>query len=117
MSESKAGWLTTSRTKPVMIDGLEAGLRRGELKVASMALLDELMTYSYHDNGETGAIESYHDDLVVAAGIAWAVKGEVPRRWTAQELEEFYREASDSEGKDEDESIDTSEKLFRRLGW
>ena len=120
MNENKAGWLTTSKSKPVMIDKLEAGLRKGEFKLASPTLLDELTVYTYGDSGETEAQQGYFDDLVVAAGIAWAVKGDVTRRWTEKELNEFYRNLAED---DEENGMNEIERLFGGgdlndiLGW
>ena len=74
----KLGWLTTSRTKPLLVDALEEGLRKNNLKLASAGLLSELMVYSYADDGCTGAQPGYNDDLVIAIGIAWAVKEACP---------------------------------------
>ena len=76
MSEQRAGWLTTSKSKPVMIDALEESLRKGEVKLASETLFNELMIYSYSDDGTTGAQDGFFDDLATALAIAWAIRDE-----------------------------------------
>ena len=78
MSNYKIGWLTTSKTKPIMIDALEEALRKGVVKIADDALINELTVYAYDDSGSTGAQEGYHDDRVVAIALAWAIREDCP---------------------------------------
>jgi hypothetical protein len=61
------GWLTTSTTKPLMLDELSAALRDGSLLVRDEATRQELMTYVRGDNGRT--FGSPHDDRVMSLGI------------------------------------------------
>lgn len=65
----KYGWLTTSKSKPVMVDALaktivERRPYRNELFIA------EAQTYTIGENGDTNASGSMHDDRVMAYGIA-----------------------------------------------
>ncbi len=73
--ESTAGWLTTSLSKPQAIGKLDQVLREGGACLCSRRLLEQCRAYSYLRDGETGALPGMHDDLVMAAGIAFAVRG------------------------------------------
>jgi len=68
--QPKPGWETTSKTKPLAIGDLAAGLRTQRLIPRSQALLDEALVYAYQDNGSMSAPPSYHDDLVISHAIA-----------------------------------------------
>lgn len=66
-STDEIGWLTTSVTKPLLLDELAAALRDGSLLVRDEATRQELMTYVRGDNGRT--FGSPHDDRVMSLGI------------------------------------------------
>jgi hypothetical protein len=80
----KPGWLTSSKTKPIMIADLEEAIRVGTFRFASPKLLSELRVYSYNENGSMGAQPGYHDDLVIAAAIALQVRKYKPYQVKAQ---------------------------------
>ncbi len=65
----RLGWFTSSRTKPLVIDGLAKVVAEKELVIHDKALLGEMMTYISKD-GKLGAAGSSHDDRVMAAAIA-----------------------------------------------
>jgi hypothetical protein len=80
--DKRLGWLTTSASRPILVDQLEAALRigaeareRGD-ELASGILLhdassvDQMATFAYSDDGKPEAQEGYHDDDVMALGIA-----------------------------------------------
>jgi hypothetical protein len=76
----KAGWLTTSKTKPLIIDNLAALIRQGEAGVADKELLEELRTYVIDARGKTNAAHGCFDDRVVAYAIAIFGLNSMPRR-------------------------------------
>lgn len=68
------GWLTTGKSKPIMIDQFEEALREGWIKVSDAGLLDECLTFQYNDRGGAEAQKGKHDDRVMAAAIAWQMR-------------------------------------------
>jgi len=71
------GWDTNSRSKPVMIDDLEAALREELIIVNDEAFVRECLTYVFNDKGSTGAQAGCRDDRVVARAIALQAAKEV----------------------------------------
>lgn len=67
----KLGWLTTSKSKPAMVDDYEEARRKEKIKVASRDLMNEETVFSYQDDGGTEAMPGYNDDLLISACIAW----------------------------------------------
>lgn len=72
--DGKDGWLTSSRTKTVMIDDFEEAVRNEVVKVGDLQALDEMRDYQYNDNGSTSAPAGSHDDHVMARAIAWQMR-------------------------------------------
>jgi hypothetical protein len=70
----KAGWSTTSASKPVMIDQMAAALGDAELLLRSPVLLDECLSFVTKDGGQQEAEQGRHDDLVIACAIAHQVR-------------------------------------------
>jgi len=68
------GWLTTAKSKPLMIDGLASAIADGSITIRSSALIDECLSYVVTDSGSTEAQPGRHDDRVVAVAIAWQVR-------------------------------------------
>lgn len=112
----KAGWPTTSKTKPIMIDDLEKALRLGEVHVASPETLEEMRVYQYEDSGSTNAPEGYHDDRVMSLAIAWQL---ITRGYQSDpdafitfgddDEEEFVKQAIKKEEREEDREEQRSE--------
>jgi hypothetical protein len=71
------GWDTNARSKPVMIDDLEASIRERLIVVNDEHFARECLTYVFDDRGGTGAQTGCHDDRVVARAIALQVAKEV----------------------------------------
>ena len=71
MTTKKIGWLTTSKSKPSMIDAYEEARRQGKVKIASRDLMAEETVFCYQDDGGMEAMPGYNDDLLIAACIAW----------------------------------------------
>jgi hypothetical protein len=75
----KLGWLTTSKSKPKIIDRLAADLRDGTHGICSKELIDEMKRYQIGDNGSYNAQDGYHDDRVMARAIAGELVMHAPR--------------------------------------
>jgi hypothetical protein len=73
----ETGWLTTSASKPEMTARLGSLLERESEIFKSMRLLGECRTFVGRERGRTGAANGAHDDLVMAMGIAQAVRAEL----------------------------------------
>jgi len=67
------GWDTNSRSKPVMIDGLDEAIREGLMVIHDQDFVRECLTYVYDDKGGTGAQAGCRDDRVIARAIALQV--------------------------------------------
>lgn len=74
VKDGRQGWLTSSANRPVLVDQLEAALRTGELHLHDAGTLDQLATFAWSDDGRPEAPDGYHDDDVLALGIAWQVR-------------------------------------------
>jgi len=72
----EAGWLTTSASKPEMVARLGVLLRESALMFKSRRLLGECRTFVAGERGRTSAASGAHDDLVMAMGVAQAVRAE-----------------------------------------
>jgi hypothetical protein len=71
----EAGWLTTTTSKPEMVARLGSLLREQPEMFMSRRLLGECRTFVSGERGRTGAASGSHDDLVMAMGVAQAVRG------------------------------------------
>ncbi|MGY8873088.1 MAG: hypothetical protein ACKVJE_21905, partial [Pseudomonadales bacterium] len=76
----KLGWLTTSVTKPLMIDNLKELIREGESGVASKAHIQEMFTYIVDQKGRYNATPNCHDDRVISYAIAHQMLAVMPRK-------------------------------------
>ncbi|WP_422446190.1 hypothetical protein [Endozoicomonas sp. ALB091] len=76
----RIGWLTTTKSKPLMIDHLAALLRDGDAGICNVETVKECQTYVIEDNGATNAQEGCFDDRVVSYAIAQQMVLKLPRR-------------------------------------
>ena len=72
--DGQAGWLTTAVSRPRVLREVERLLGEGAESVMSSRLLREMKTFVRDARGRTGAAQGQHDDLVMAMGIALAVR-------------------------------------------
>jgi hypothetical protein len=63
------GWLTTSKTKPLMVDKLAEFIREKWLGCKDKMFWMECLTYVIDDKGATNAQEGCHDDTVMSTAI------------------------------------------------
>lgn len=64
------GWLTTTRTRPHIIDNLIQEAREGTHGIKSAELFGEMLSFKIQDDGKYEADTGRHDDRVIAAAIA-----------------------------------------------
>ncbi len=69
----QTGWLTTSASRPRMIEQFAAEMRREPEKFESRRLLEECKTFVRKMDGTAAAANGAHDDLVMAMAVALAV--------------------------------------------
>lgn len=75
------GWITSSVTRPKMLDDLALAIRQQAITIPSKLIVDELFTFIR--NAKTGKPEAdtgCNDDLVMALAIAWQVYQIAPTR-------------------------------------
>jgi len=63
------GWMTTAKTKPVMIDKLYQMSRDGDIQIRCKSTVSEMRTFQ-EDNGHMEAATGCKDDRVISAAIA-----------------------------------------------
>lgn len=69
--QTRVGWLTTRRTKPLIIDTLSAALRDGTHGICDKEVIKECQTYIINDDGSYGAQRKCNDDRVMSYAIAF----------------------------------------------
>jgi hypothetical protein len=74
--ERESGWLTTAGSKPEMVARLGTLLGAQPEIFMSRRLLGECRTFVSGERGKSGAAPGAHDDLVMAMGVALAVRAE-----------------------------------------
>ena len=75
----RGGFLTTSKTKPLIIDNLAALLRQGQSGISDIELVNELRTYVIDDKGAFNSQRGCYDDRVMAYAIALHGLASMPR--------------------------------------
>ncbi len=67
--DGEPGWLTTSRSKPQMVDSLLSCARDGSLQIMCSETVAEMRTYT-EERGKFGGENGCHDDRVMSAAMA-----------------------------------------------
>ncbi len=99
------GWLTTSKTRPYMIDNLATAILDG-LKIPSVETVGELFTFVVNETGKPEAQGDKLDDEVMALAIANQVMSEgdwklkVPERKAPRGSVAWYEEQELEKNKD-----------------
>jgi hypothetical protein len=75
-STASPGWPMNAQTKPQAIGALGDMLRDAPGVFRSRRLLEQCRSYAYGDGEKMGARPGMHDDLVIAVGIALAVRAQ-----------------------------------------
>jgi len=76
----RLGWLTTKKSKPLMIDHLAGLLRDGQSGICNKATIAECQTYVIEDNGSTNAQDGCFDDRVMSYALAQQMVLKLPRQ-------------------------------------
>ena len=86
-SRQITGWLTNTKTKPIMIDELAHSIAEGSFIIHDPEFIRECLNYAYDDTGSTAAILGSNDDRVIARAIAIQVRKCQPFevKWFSQE--------------------------------
>ena len=75
----RGGFLTTSKTKPLIVDNMAALLRQEESGIADIELVNELRTYVIDEKGSFNSQQGCYDDRVMAFAIALHGLASMPR--------------------------------------
>lgn len=96
------GWRTTIASKPKLIQELEEAVREQYILLSTQETIDEMMHYQYIQNPSTnrvsmGAAQGYHDDRVMATGIALQALKEIKKIYDPDTMYEdgdlYYRDS------------------------
>lgn len=91
------GFVTSSKTRPAIIDGLKDVAREALENITDYETLGEMLTFVYDENWKPQAENGKHDDLVMSLAITHAIRGQqssVKRRKWTKTMWEDYRRAS-----------------------
>lgn len=78
----RLGWLTTRKSKPIIISNLNEQLRNNTSGIRWIGTVTELNTYVYDSKGSMNAIEGAFDDQVMSYAIALEMVVRMPRTMT-----------------------------------
>jgi hypothetical protein len=81
---NEPGWLTTAKSKPLMVDDLYRMSRDGQLHIKNKATVSEMRTFK-EENGKFNAETGCHDERVDTAGMASQMFQMLPRYITGNE--------------------------------
>ncbi len=95
------GWVTSPKTRPIILAGLHTVMDEAPELVVSFETLGEMLTFVYGKDRKPEAASGEHDDLVMAAAIAHAIRGQQrytveaaageKRKWTEDMREDYER--------------------------
>lgn len=79
-SVKRAGFLTTSKTKPLVLDNMRALIRQNESGIRDAETISECRVLVVDDNGRINAQPGNYDDCVMAYAIALHGLASMPRK-------------------------------------
>ena len=95
------GWVTSPKTRPIILAGLHTVMEEAPELVVSFQTMGEMLTFVHGKDRRPEAASGEHDDLVMAAAIAHAVRdqqrytveasGGEKRKWTEDMKEDYER--------------------------
>ena len=68
--DKKLGWLTSSISKPQMLQELDRAIRNGQLVLNSKAFISEARRFAFQKGDKMGATAGNYDDIVMASALA-----------------------------------------------
>ena len=72
--DGEFGWNTTRESRTMLVDALAAAIRTDTIVIHDEGTLDQCRTFHENAKGRAEAQEGYHDDDVIAVGIAWQMR-------------------------------------------
>lgn len=69
--EEKFGWLTTEKSKALLISGLVRALYEEEITINNYKTITQMISYLYDENGHANAAQGKKDDCVMSLMLAW----------------------------------------------
>lgn len=96
------GWQTSGKTRPLALATLHTVTEETPELIRSRWLMGEMLTFVYDQARRPAAAPGQHDDLVMAAAICYAIRGQQEtdvkagpedRRWWTKDMWEDYRRA------------------------
>ncbi len=82
--QSKLGWLTTARTKAMMIGALLKAIHEEDIHINNPKTIAQMKTYLYLEDGSMGAAPGKFDDCVMSMALALQGFRQLPRRYQRQ---------------------------------
>lgn len=76
---AKVGWLTTAKSKPVIISELNGLYLDESTGILCVHTIDQSLTYVYDKHGKMGAREGCYDDCVMSYAIGIEMNRKMPR--------------------------------------
>lgn len=76
------GWITSSSTRPLIVDGWALALKQHAVKIYYEETVKECMTFILGPKGKPEAARGSHDDLVMSSAIAFKVAEISPKTKT-----------------------------------
>ena len=70
------GFETTTKTRPLIIDGLKDVVRQASETIHDADTLSEMLAFVYDENWKGQAEEGKHDDLVMSLAIAHFIRSQ-----------------------------------------
>lgn len=78
--DGKVGWHTNVATRPLLMSGIEEAVRGRAVRIMEPSFYEEAEVFVRDEKtGAPRAAKGEHDDVIVAAAIAWRVRSEVPQ--------------------------------------
>lgn len=77
--KGRAGWDTNSRTRPIMLSGLEEATREKAIGINHKEFVSECLSFKLQSDGKFQADIGANDDTVMFWAIAWQMR-KMPRR-------------------------------------
>ena len=72
--DKRLGWLSTPESRTLLVDQLAEAIRTRAIAFHDEGTLDQCRTFHENEKGRAEAQEGFHDDDVIAAGIAWQLR-------------------------------------------
>ena len=110
------GFMTTVSSRPSVVNAIRVFMRETDLRINSPRLIDEMETFIRTDKGRAEADKGYHDDLVMAYGIAlYILETEYHNQYISRARSKAMLEAMTFNSNAFEDRPETPEERTRRL--